>query len=239
MGELFAPGWLVADSRRGPTTPDPALMANQFTDLSANQLVDPSAELISEPMAAVDLLAAAQEPAPQLFLVVLGGRSAGCHIEQHDVRFVAGRSLDDTIPELRRQWCGRREGLHLDSTMAVRAIDGYAVVLGPEPPAPRPERLWFVNLGAYRPDCLAELHHFGLVVARSALAAQAAAKRQWLVGAREQHKDDLAAVDDCLAIEQLELLGGERWYVQLEPHPAGLSQAQVPDWFGYRRIDRG
>jgi hypothetical protein len=177
--------------------------------------------------------------APQLFLVVLGGRMAGCHIELHDVRFVAGLSLDDTIPVLRRQWFGRREGLHLDSTMVVRAIDGYAVTLRPEPPGPRPERLWFVNLGAYRPDVLAELHHFGLVVARSAQAAKAAAKRQWLVGAREQHKDDLASVDDCLAIEQLELLGGERWYVQLEPHPEGLSQPQVPDWFGYRRIDRG
>jgi len=182
---------------------------------------------------------AAQELAPQLFLVVLGGRVAGCQIEQHDVRFVAGRSIEATLPALRRQWFGRREGLHLDSTMAVRAIDGYAVGLGLEPPAPRPERLWFVNLGAYRPDCLAELHHFGLVVARSAQAAKAAAKRQWLVGAREQHKDDLASVDDCLAIEQLELGGGERWYVQLEPHPEGLSQPQVPDWFGYRRIDRG
>ena len=34
----------------------------------------------------------------------------------------------------------------------------------------------------------------------------------------------------------LELLGGERWHVQLEPHPEGLSQSQVPDWFGYRPI---
>ena len=50
----------------------------------------------------------------QLFLVVLGGRARGCRIELHDVRFVAGRSIDDTLPELRRQWFGRREGLHLD-----------------------------------------------------------------------------------------------------------------------------
>lgn len=173
---------------------------------------------------------------PTLFLVVLGGRSASSHIELHDVRFVAGRSIEDTLPELRRQWFGRREGLHLDSFMAVRAVDGYAVRLGREPSAPGPERLWFVNLGAYRPDSLAELHHFGLVVATSAVAAKAAAKRQWLQGALQQHKDDLWAVDDCLAIEQLELLGEGRWYVQLEPHPEGLSQPQVPDWFGYRPI---
>jgi hypothetical protein len=120
--------------------------------------------------------------------------------------------------------------------MAVRAVDGFAVSLGREPAAPRPERLWFVNLGAYRPDSLAELHHFGLVVACSSQAAKAAAKRQWLRGALQQHKDDLVAVDDCLAIEQLELLGGERWHVQLEPHLEGLSQSQVPDWFGYRLI---
>jgi hypothetical protein len=176
--------------------------------------------------------------APTLFLVVLGGRTASSLIELHDVRFVAGRSIEDTIPELKRQWFGRREGLHLDAYMAVRAIDGWAVSLGREPAAPRPERLWFVNLGAYRPDSLAELHQFGLVVARSPQAAKAAAKRQWLHGALQQHKDDLCAVDDCLALEQLELLGGQRWHVQLSPDPEGRSQPQVPDWFGYRRIDR-
>ena len=186
--------------------------------------------------AAVRSSAPVVRTSPTLFLAVLGGRSTSSHIELHDVRFVAGRSIEDTLPELRRQWFGRREGLHLDSFMAVRAVDGYAVRLGREPSAPGPERLWFVNLGAYRPDSLAELHHFGLVVATSALAAKAAAKRQWLQGALQQHKDDLWAVDDCLAIEQLELLGEGRWYVQLEPHPEGLSQPQVPDWFGYRPI---
>ena len=83
---------------------------------------------------------------------------------------------------------------------------------------------------------LAELHAFGLFVATSPQAAKAAAKRLWLQDALQQHKDDLAAVDDCLALEQLELLGGTRWHVQLEPHPQGLSQSQVPDWCGYRLI---
>jgi hypothetical protein len=180
---------------------------------------------------------------PTLFLAVLGGRTTRSHIELHDVRFVVGRCIDDTLPELRRQWFGQRQGLHLDAWMGVRAIDGWCVRVvrgdlpaSPEPVSPRPERLWFVNLGGYRADALAELHHFGLVVARSAQAAKAAAKRQWLQEALQQHKDDLAAVDDCLAIQQLELLGGERWVVQLEPHPEGLSQPQVPDWFGYRPI---
>lgn len=179
--------------------------------------------------------------APLLHLVVLGGRAPRAHIELHDVRFVAGRTIEDTLPELRRQWFGRREGLHLDSVMVVRAVDGWAVSLGREPAAPRPERLWFVNLGAYRPDSLLELHHVGLVVASSPQAAKAAAKRRWLRGAQQIHaqqihKDDLLAVDDCLALEQLELLSGERWHVQLSRHPEDWDQPQVPDWFGYRPI---
>ena len=168
--------------------------------------------------------------------MVLGGRTTGSNIELHDVRFVVGHTIDDTLNELRRQWFGRREGLHLDSYMAVRAIDGWAVHLVRAPAPTRSERLWFVNVGAYRPDSLAELHHFGLVVARSSQAAKAAAKRRWLAGALQQHKDDLVAVDGCLTVEQLELLNGERWAVQLEPHPDGFSQPQVPDWFGYRPI---
>jgi hypothetical protein len=81
-----------------------------------------------------------------------------------------------------------------------------------------------------------------LVVASSPEAAKAsakaAAKRQWLRGAVQLHKDDLCAVDDCLAIEHLSLLNGGCWHVQLTPHPQGASQPQVPDWFGYRRLDR-
>ena len=180
---------------------------------------------------------------PTLFLVVLGGRTASSHIELHDVRFVVGRSIEETLPDLRHQWFGQRQGLHLDAWMAVRAIDGWAVGVESlglgvkrDPVSPQRERLWFVNLGGYQRESLGELHQFGLVVARSPQAAKAAAKRQWLKGALQQHKDDLAAVDDCLAIEQLELLGGERWLVRLEPHPEGLSQPQVPDWFGYRPI---
>ena len=95
--------------------------------------------------------------AASLFLVVLGGRTPRSQIELHDVRFVAGRSIDDTLPELRSQWFGSRQGLHLDAWMAVRAIDGWSVHLRRVEalPEPRPERLWFVNLGGYRPDSLA------------------------------------------------------------------------------------
>ena len=169
---------------------------------------------------------------PKLFLVVLGGRIDGCHIELHDVRFVVGADIEATIPELRRQWFGRRRGLHLDSWMELRHIDGYAVELRPEPSAAGMQ-LWFVNMGGYNPSDLLELHQIGLVVAPSAAAAKARAKRRLLPDAQQRHKDDLHAVDDCLPLDLL-----EGWHVQLRANPSGGSQPQVPDWWGYRPIDR-
>lgn len=160
-----------------------------------------------------------------LFLVVLGGRVAGAHLELHDVRFVAGATVDDTLPELRRQWFGARKGLHLDSWMAVRFVDGYRVDLRPEPCA-GPERLWFVNLGGYDPQQLAEQHAFGLFVAASPQAAKAAARRRLLPQVQQRHKDDLHPVE--------EVGGSSRCWVHLIPD--GRCQPQVPDWFGYRLI---
>jgi hypothetical protein len=175
---------------------------------------------------------AAGPVAPCLFLVVLGGRTARAHIELHDVRFVVGERIEDTFAALRQQWFGARRGLHLDSWMTVRFVDGFRVELRPEP-APSAERLWFVNLGGYDPRQLAELHQFLLVVAPTPQDARALALRRGLPRAEGRHKDDLHAVDDCLP---LDLLQG--WRVHLVPDPQGRSQPLVPDWFGYRRIDR-
>lgn len=161
--------------------------------------------------------------APLLFLVVLGGRVPGAHIELHDVRFVAGTTLDDTLPELRRQWFGPRRGLHIDSYMVVRQVGSFAVELRPQP-SDRPERLWFVNVGGYRPERLAEEHAFGLVVAPTAVAAKRQALAGWLPEAASRHKDDLHVVESV----------GD-WRVHLLP-AANPPPPQRPDWFGYRPI---
>lgn len=185
---------------------------------------------------------------PSLFLVVLGGRTANCHIELHDVRWVVGASIEETIPKLRQQWFGLISGLHIDSYKAIRHVDGYAIELieglgddtNKEPTSSHSmnEKLWFFNLGGYDCNSLQELHRFGLVVAPSQQAAKARARRRWLDNALQIHKDDLHSivslntVDECLPIFNL-----EGWQIHLRPEP-GVPEAELkPDWFGYWRID--
>jgi hypothetical protein len=57
-------------------------------------------------------------------------------------------------------------------------------------------------------------------------------------GGVQPHTDDLHAIDDCLPITlPITLLEG--WHVHLIADPLVPAQPLVPDWFGYRRIDRG
>ncbi len=184
----------------------------------------------------------------KLFLVVLGGRTATSHIELHDVRWVVGTSIENTIPTLRQQWFGLQSGLHIDSYKAIQYVDGYAIEL-----IKRQEdcsehlqssstamnnQLWFINLGGYDRDSLQELHQFGLVVAPSKQAAKARARRRWLGSALQVHKDDLhnidrlGTVDDCLPIFNV-----EDWHIHLKAAPDRPEEELKPDWFGYWRID--
>ncbi|MEB3158579.1 MAG: DUF1543 domain-containing protein [Synechococcus sp.] len=192
-------------------------------------------------------MAAAGDPikAPGLYLVVLGGRTPHTHVELHDVRWVVGSCIDDTIPELKRQWFGSRKGLHLDSYTRIENVDGYAVELKrgmnsavkPDAVQAPIQKLWFVNLGGYDANSLLELHQIGCVVAPNAQAAKTRAKQRWLKGSLQQHKDDLhtleqvGGIDNCLAIEEL-----QGWTVTLTAAPDQPSCSFKPDWFGYRPI---
>jgi len=175
-------------------------------------------------------------PAQRLFLVVLGGRIDGCHIEQHDVRFVAGASIDDTIPQLREQWFGRRRGLHIDSWVVVEAVAGWRVELRPEPFA-GPQRLWFVNGGGYQPWEMAERHEFALLVAASPQAARARGKRALLKGALQRHTDDLHAIGKLANGLHVHLIATAGAANGVSDAVADV-QLLMPDWFGYRSIDQ-
>ena len=185
-----------------------------------------------------------------LFLVVVGGRSPKANIELHDVRWVIGSKIEDTFDQLRNDWFGADNGLHIDSYKKIDSIDGYKInLINKESREPQNKiskkgrisnkKLWFVNIGGYDPSSMQEKHEFGLVVASSSSEAKNKAKSKWLIDCKKKHKDDISAVksftdvDDCEVIKNI-----KNWEIELTPNVNNVEEQNNPDWFGYMRIDK-
>ena len=185
-----------------------------------------------------------------LFLVVVGGRSPKANIELHDVRWVIGSKIEDTFDQLRNEWFGSYEGLHIDSYKKIESIDGYKINLrNKENNEPKNKifkkrkfpnkKLWFVNIGGYDPSSMQEKHEFGLIVASSPSEAKTKAKSKWLIDCKKRHKDDISSlnkftdVDDCEVIKNI-----KNWEIELIPNDYHVEEKSIPDWFGYMRIDK-
>ena len=186
----------------------------------------------------------------RLFLVVLGGRTRRSHIELHDVRWVVGKKIEDVFPQLSKEWFGDSNGLHMDSFMEIKFIDGYKVslistasnvksqstLISKSTPLTKMS-LWFVNLGGYNNAQLNELHEFGLVVAKTSSDAKRIAKERFLKGCKLLHNDDIynidkrPAIDDCHSIKYI-----PGWRIVLTLDPNKRSQKLRPDWYGFRLI---
>lgn len=158
----------------------------------------------------------------KLFAVMLGGTAPGANTELHDTVFVCGESLEACYGRMLDLWFGAPDGLHVDSWFELAAADGHRIELRPEAPQDA-ARLWFVNLGAYRPGHFGELHAAAFLVGDDPAAIKARAKASLLPNTDELHTDDLHEVDDCLAIERV---GGLHVHVIAD---AGAGDAPAPN----------
>ena len=64
----------------------------------------------------------------KLFMFYVGGNCGNSNVELHDVRFSIGETAEDCHDDLRRQWWGDPESLHLDCWGAVEQADGFRSV---------------------------------------------------------------------------------------------------------------
>ena len=132
----------------------------------------------------------------------VGGNFRNSNVELHDVRFSIGETAGDCHEDLRRQWWGDPESLHLDCWGAVEQADGFDVALTKDAPGGDGSRLFFVNLGGYDPAEFTELHKNVLLVAPDANAAKVKAKagiRHWTT----PHKDRLFEVEQAVDLTTL------------------------------------
>jgi hypothetical protein len=190
-----------------------------------------------------------QPSAPlKLFMLLLGSKAPGRHIEQHDFFFGIATSLKELIPSIKTFWKGAVGNLHIDGWREVNRVDGYTikVILKEEAIEPSPNKLFFINLGGYTAGRLEEQHYVILSVKPDrAQAIQAAKKAAFFTTntiaaskTANAHIDDKYGidVDDIYKIEEM-LPAAQKLLYHLEIIPG----AELPEdelHVGYFRLDR-
>ena len=104
----------------------------------------------------------------QLFLLILGCKPTGRNTEQHDAFFGIGNNLKDLLPQVEKFWLdgGKK---HIDSWRAVTAVNNFSIKIidKTNTPLPGEHKLFFLNLGGYKPGDMEEYHYKLLAVANN------------------------------------------------------------------------
>lgn len=176
---------------------------------------------------------------PKLFAVYLGGRADRCNIELHDVVFVVGSCIEETYSRLAKKWFGNLNHFHIDSYIHLKNIDGYEIELSKDSLKKKAsKKLYFINLGAYKPHEFTEYHQSAFYVAESAPEAVRRAKSELCQGLQTIHKDDVVRLDHIsqgFDIDDILEIGTvDEYFISLKP---SSSKEQTLPISAYIRLD--
>ncbi len=145
----------------------------------------------------------------KLYMLLLGCKPHGRHTEQHDVFFGIGASLSALVPAIADFWPEAAGKIHIDAWREVTRVDGFSIRVLPRSAnlsVHGSSRLFFINLGGYKPHDFEEYHYRCLSVAPDVADAirQAKAETFWKHSV-SSHIDDKYGVDvdDAYEIEDL------------------------------------
>jgi hypothetical protein len=180
----------------------------------------------------------------KLFMLLLGCKPPGRHVEQHDVFFGIACSLDELIPEIKAFW-PESDKVHIDAWREVNNVEGFRVKAIPKMTgdalAEQKNKLFFINLGGYQENKFEEQHHILLTVKDDRGAAFKQAKTtlffsQNRIEGANSHIDDKYGidVDDLYQIEEmLSLSQKEKYKLELTPSD---NLKEDPIHLGYFKI---
>jgi hypothetical protein len=98
-------------------------------------------------------------------MILLGCRPGGRNTEQHDLFFGIGRTLGDVKKDILDFWKEADGQIHIDAWRKVQHVDGYKVsVADKKNSITKNEKLFFINLGGYKPNEFEEFHYKMLTV---------------------------------------------------------------------------
>ncbi|WP_433896740.1 DUF1543 domain-containing protein [Sphingobacterium mizutaii] len=158
----------------------------------------------------------------ELFMVVVGGKPEGRFTEQHDVFFGIADELKELVPSMYEFWPALEGRMHIDSWRKVGKVDGYniQIIEKSEQNPNNSKRLYFVNLGGYKPNDMEEYHYKQLVVAANLAEATKIAKDTVFWKHHESsHIDDKYGIDVDDIYEVVDLLNPtfkEKYYILIQ-----------------------
>ncbi len=155
-------------------------------------------------------LAASTTTPMKLYMILLGCRPEGRHIEQHDVYFDISDELPHLVPAIKAFW--PNGVVHIDAWRTVSNANGNSITIveRSKNTAPNNLRLFFINLGGYKVGEFEE-YHYKMVVAAAdkgkaiQLAKRTAFYKHYGFPGASSHIDDKYGidVDDAHDIEDI------------------------------------
>ncbi len=181
----------------------------------------------------------------KLFMVLLGSKPEGRYTEQHDVFFGIGESLKTLLPDMYAFWPEAKKRIHIDAWREVTNVDGHRVtVVSKEAvPANGAVKLFFINLGGYKPGEFEEYHYKMLVAAPGKGIAirqskETAFYRHTGFKGAESHIDDRYGidVDDFYEIEDILPASVKDQYALTITKETGIPE---DEWhLGYLKVEK-
>lgn len=184
----------------------------------------------------------------KLFMLLLGCKPRGRNTEQHDIFFGIATDLKDLLPDIFEFWPEANHKIHIDAWREVNSVDNFDVRVIPreEILASNDEeliRLFFINLGGYKPGEFEEFHYKLIAAApNKAMAIQQAKKtafyRHTGFKGATSHIDDKYGVDvdDLYEISDILPAAMKREYaIRLTPAVSSTEDEMV---LGYTILDK-
>jgi hypothetical protein len=184
----------------------------------------------------------------KLFMVLLGCRIKGRNTEQHDIFFGIADNMKELIPEFATFWPEAKGKLHIDAWREVTNLNGNRITIVDRNELENSDeqslKLYFINLGGYKPNEFDEYHYKIISVNKSISEAISEAKQtsfykhSGFKGA-ESHVDDKYGIDVDDVFEIKDILSNEFktiYAIKIEPslhlfEPDNLN-------IGYFRLDK-
>lgn len=175
-------------------------------------------------------------------MLILGCRPPGRNTEQHDVFFGIGTSLKDLLPGIKKFW--KNAGtIHIDSYREINIVDGYRIRIVPKNNG-SDKKLFFINLGGYKPGDMEEYHYKIVAVADDKGEAirqskQTAFYKHMGFKGAESHIDDKFGID----VDDIHEIGDvldedikSQFSIHIETAPACMPPDELH--IGYLKLDK-